>query len=392
MPASATVTRRPRTKPDARARALKDVGTKEAIASAHAIGVINPFALAEVKNGRKINWKGAGDPRLVLERILGMPYEKLFDPKHKSPLYPGLTVGPGQKVTVKEAPKLGVGTFAAEAVAGMVWADLGEFFEFGADVNDVVQGAVGDCYFLAALASVAWSRPYWIATKMLELDTRGHAADQIEFRLNGTWKMFQVSEAVPALSPGNIFIYARSSQTGEVWPAIFEKAYAQYRANTTSDQPDYSKLAYGDPVAAAVQLTGLTGTYYSTQAMTADVIWDTVRASSISCKTFNPMVAWTYPTAPTGVNYNTAHIVANHAYSILGWTYVNGAKYIVLRNPWGNTEATLNVLGGTWTPWDASYYGGPAQPHPFTLPTVDGVFAIRADTFKACFAGFGVAK
>jgi len=392
MPASATVTRRPRTKPDARPRALKDMGTKEAIASAHAIGVINPFALAEVKNGKTINWKGAGDPRLVLERILGMPYEKLFDPKHKSPLYPGLALGPGQKVVVKETPKLGVGAFAADSVGGMAWLDLGDFFEFGADTNDVVQGAVGDCYLLAALASVVWARTYQIAEKQRRTDDAGHSVDAIQFYVNGAWKYFEVTEAVPAITPGNLFIYARSSQTGEIWPAIYEKAYAQLRANTTSDQPDYSKLAYGDPVAAAVQLTGLTGTYYSTQALTPDAIWETVRANSISCKTFNPMVAWTYGTAPTGVNYNTAHIVANHAYSILGWTYVNGLKYVVVRNPWGNTEATLNVLGGSWSAWDAPYYGGPGEMRTFTLPTVDGVFAIRADTFKACFAGFGVVK
>lgn len=59
------------------------------------------------------------------------------------------------------------------------------------------------------------------------------------------------------------------------------------------------------------------------------------------------------------VNYSAAHIVANHAYSILGWQYANSQKYIVLRNPWGNYEAILNVENGTWVAWDAPYYGGP---------------------------------
>jgi hypothetical protein len=365
---------------------------KEAKVSAHAIGVINPYALAEVKNGKKINWKGAGNPRKMLEKLLGQPYEELFDPKHDSPLYPGLAVGAHNVVEVKETPKLGVGEFAADDVGGMVWADLGDFFEFGADVNDVVQGAIGDCYFLAALASVVWARTYEIAEKTRRTDASGHFVDAIRFFEKGAWKYHDVTEAVPAISPGNLFVYARSSQTGEIWPAIYEKAYAQLRAGTTSDQPDYSKLAYGDPVAATVHLLGLTGTYFSTKAMAADAIWQTVRANSISCKTFNPMVAWTYGTAPPGVNYNTAHIVANHAYSILGWTFVNGQEYVVVRNPWGNTEATLNVLGGGWTAWDAPYYGAPGENRTFTLPTVDGVFAIRADTFKSCFAGFGVVK
>lgn len=42
-------------------------------------------------------------------------------------------------------------------------------------------------------------------------------------------------------------------------------------------------------------------------------------------KTFNPMVAWTYGSSPSPeVNYNNAHLVANHAYSIPGWNYMDG--------------------------------------------------------------------
>jgi len=102
-------------------------------------------------------------------------------------------------------------------------------------------------------------------------------------------------------------------------------------------------------------------------------------------------VAWTYGTAPPGLNYNSAHIVANHAYSLIGWSYVSGQEYLVLRNPWGSYEATLNVLGGTWTAWDAPYYGGPGEWRTINLPTTDGVFAIAATTFKSYFAGFGMA-
>ncbi len=52
--------------------------------------VINPYALAELIAGRKINWKKISDARKVLEEILQTPYDKLFDPKYNSPLYIGL--------------------------------------------------------------------------------------------------------------------------------------------------------------------------------------------------------------------------------------------------------------------------------------------------------------
>jgi len=378
-------------RPDAPEAVIPDRGDKTARATAHAIGVINPFALAEIKNGRRINWKGVADPRKELERHLGMPYERLFDPKHGSPLYPGIRVTDEGVAELETVPRMGIGPFA-EAVGEMVWLDLGDFFEYGTDVNDAVQGAVGDCYLLAALASVAWARTYVIAEKTRRTDELGHFKDAIQLFVNGAWKWFEVTQSVPATVPGHTFIYARSSQAAEIWPAVYEKAYAQYRANTTSDTPDYSKLACGDPVAAAVHLTGLTGTYYATAALNPNLIFQVVKANSVQCKTFNPMVCWTYGTAPPGVNYTTAHIVANHAYSILGFSLVNGQQYIVLRNPWGNTEGTLNVLGGTWTAWDEPYYGGPGEMRTMTLPTQDGVFAIRVDTFKSHFAGFGVVK
>lgn len=362
--------------------------------SAEYIGVANPYALAEVLKGKRINWRGVHDPRKLLEDALQHPYEQLFDPKHGSPLYPGLKLN-SDTLTVEpsEAPQSGVGGTAAPLVgSSTVWVDPGDFFEFGTELNDPVQGASPDCYFISALSSVAWAQTYQIAQRTRSTDAAGHFVDEMAFYVSGAWKNFEDTEELPLLSPGNTFIYARSSEAGEIWPAVYEKAYAQYRGNTKDDHPDYGPLAYGDPVAACVHLMGWTGYYYSNPSMTADAIWQTVRANSISCKTFNPMVAWTYGTAPSGVDYNNAHIVANHAYSLIGWTYVSGQEYVVLRNPWGAHEATLNVLGGSWTAWDAPYYGGPGEWRTINLPTTDGVFALRADTFKAAFAGFGVVK
>jgi hypothetical protein len=121
--------------------------------------------------------------------------------------------------------------------------------------------------------------------------------------------------------------------------------------------------------------------------MSADVLWDTVRSHSLSYRTIRPMTAWTYgsgESSPDGVEYAEANLVASHAYSVLGWAYANGRKYIVLRNPWGNTEATYGELGGTIMMHDVSWW------RPITLANPDGVFALRADVFKSYFAGMGV--
>ena len=101
------------------------------------------------------------------------------------------------------------------------------------------------------------------------------------------------------------------------------------------------------------------------------------------------MTAWTYSSGDASekkIVYGDANIVASHCYSVLGWAYRNGVKYIILRNPWGNTEAGVSTLNATVSLYDISWW------RPINLTTVDGTFALEANAFKTYFAGLGVAK
>lgn len=429
------------------------------------IGVINPYALAQVKVGHAIQWQNVPNPPALLERLLGHPYKQLFDPKYHSPLYAGLKYNEDHKTMVRDEtdpvftarsmeealvsvlkrtgdihlrhdemsephPRQHVAGLITDLAAksdekiplealerikkvaserrfnvipridprliekllsGFDWIDPGHFFTDATSPLDVNQGALGDCYFVAPLASVAWARPFSIAQRTRQTDPTGLFAtpgvvDLVLFWNGSAWDRIQVNELLPLQPPSDTYVYARSDDLTETWPAVYEKAYAMWRTGDTSNFPNYSPISGGDPVAAAVALTGLPGTYYGTARMTAYNIWQTVRGHSLSYKTFDPMVAWTYSSsaaAPTPIDYNSATIVANHAYSILGWDYHNGQEYIVLRNPWGYHEATLNVESGTWFAYDGSFwYPVPLSSH--------GVFGLRADTFQQYFAGFGV--
>ena len=98
------------------------------------------------------------------------------------------------------------------------------------------------------------------------------------------------------------------------------------------------------------------------------------------------MTCWTYGTAPDGLSYADANIVGSHAYTILGWDYHCGKKYLILRNPWGQKEATAGSRSGVVSMYDVSWW------RPIVLANPDGTFAIEADTFQQYFAGLGVAK
>jgi hypothetical protein len=340
------------------------------------VGATSPYALATAKLNKKINWSRVANPRKLLEDTLGMPYEKLFDPKHNSPLY---------------ANKAAKGSQRIDVGGNVVWVDPGAFFDVtGCDVTDPIQGALGDCYFIAALSSIAWARPYVIAERMFR------DIDMIEFFQAGKSVKINISQLLPLSTPGNLYIYCRSGNTGEIWPALYEKAYAKWRTNDPGDKPNYAPIAGGDPVGALAQLTGFVPYYQGTSGISGHDCWTKVRANSISSKTFNPMVAWTYGTSPSpDVNYDNAHLAANHAYSLLGWEFYNNQEYIILRNPWGTYEATLDVLPGAfdWVSWDQPYYGG-ASGHwrPIHMATSDGVFGLRSDIFQKYFAAFGWVK
>ncbi|MBW2480727.1 MAG: hypothetical protein JRF38_12115 [Deltaproteobacteria bacterium] len=274
------------------------------------------------------------------------------------------------------------------------WSDPGRFFNEAAEFFDPIQGAVANCYYIAALSAVAWAMPHRIThmtratgqaqeqfTNMIRF-YKPDANEQID-------KVIEVTDTVPLSTATGGFIYARSSEAGEIWPAVYEKAYAKLKTGISGDHPDITATGWGDCVWATAQLIGRNRYYYDTPSRTGDQLWDLVRANSMSYKTFNPMTCWTYSSGDASkkkIIYGDANIVASHCYTVLGWAYRNGQKYIILRNPWGNTEATVDTLNATVWLYDISWW------RPINLTTVDGTFAIEASAFKTYFAGLGVVK
>ncbi|UCC29485.1 MAG: hypothetical protein JSU86_14940, partial [Phycisphaerales bacterium] len=175
------------------------------------------------------------------------------------------------------------------------------------------------------------------------------------------------------------------SEQGEIWPAVYEKAFAKWKTGTATDWPDMTQIAFGSSVGACKALAGGTISWKATAPTSADDLWSFVRSHSLSFRTFDPMVAWTYgsgASSPDNVDYGAAKIAANHAYTVLGWDYRGGEKYIVLRNPWGWYVPTSDVISGTWSSYDISYWRAE------TLGA-NGVFGLKASAFKMYYAGIG---
>lgn len=285
---------------------------------------------------------------------------------------------------------LGPGTAGDWTPANGVWRDMGDFFKDVTEYNDPIQGAIGNCYFIAALSAIAWADPYLIVHRNRATGTGETArVNAIQFYSKGGGKdapskLVEVTDSTLVNSSSNQPIYCRSNDAGEIYPALYEKAFAKWILKTESDKPDITQTAFGDMVKATAQLNNKTPYYYNTDSRTGDQLYSIVRENSMSYKTIHPMTAWTYG---SDKNYTGTNVVGNHAYTVLGWAYKNSKKYIVLRNPWGVTEpAGLNSYQGVLSFFDKTFW------RPISMIGNDGVFAIEANSFQNLFAGLGVAK
>ena len=276
----------------------------------------------------------------------------------------------------------------------------GEFAEVAPTITSPVQGGLADCYLVSAMASLAWVRPEEIAERMRRDDQVGDVTaggadflfslhEKLDLGIAKIEFVFPVwiGEQIPTAGGGTA-VYARSSVPNETWPALLEKAFVVWRSGGNKDVPrseDYDVVAFGDAAWACYVLTGNPPWYHWADAADA---WSTIQSNCADGRATTPLVAWTWGSgdaSPAKVDYASAGLVANPAYSILGTWELDGECYVVLRNPWGWREATLNTASGTWGTREA---WGTSE---LTLPG-DGVFALRIDTFRECFMGFGGAK
>jgi len=184
--------------------------------------------------------------------------------------------------------------------AGTSWSDRGNFFNDVTEYNDPIQGSVGNCYFIAAIAAIAWADPYTIQHKVRATGTgEADRTNAIQFFTKGGGKdaatrLVEVTDNT-IINSSNNPVYCRSNDAAEIWPAVYEKAFAKWITNVNDDKPDISKTAFGDPAKAVAQLTNKTPYYYYTSPRTALDLFGVVRENSMSFKTINPMVAWTFP-------------------------------------------------------------------------------------------------
>ena len=220
----------------------------------------------------------------------------------------------------------------------------GPLFVDGAKAADVQQGQLGDCYFPAAVAAMAQANPDLIQ-KMVKAN--GDGTYTVTFK-ERDWATGQTKD-VPVKVDGDFYarsyggpLYGHSSNSAEtskmeMWFPLVEKAYAQWKGGTDK-AGGYNVIGNGGSSADVFEdFTGAQGRSINA-AGNADTVWKTITASIDAKK---PIAAGTHDDGGP-VNYTNTGVYGDHAYSIMGYETAGAERYVVLRNPWGESEPAGN--------------------------------------------------
>lgn len=203
-------------------------------------------------------------------------------------------------------------SLATENLSGItLWGD-------GPSINDINQGMLGDCYFLASLGGTATLQPDRLRELAVDL---GDGTFAVAFKREGVTSYVRVDADI--VISGGMFAYNAAQNNGPIWACVMEKAYAFYRepgANSyASIEAGYANAVFSDLGFEAKRMEPRT----SSEA--------TFRTISTALAAGKPVVLGTVTHMPNGVP-----LVGNHAYTVLSASRDNqGNITYTMRNPWG---------------------------------------------------------
>jgi hypothetical protein len=225
---------------------------------------------------------------------------------------------------------------------------------------DVKQDALGDCYFVATLASVARQRPDHIKNT-IAYDKFSHHFVVRLFDMAGKIKYIHVTQAelVDNIARQGGSRMDNTGRDERTWPAVFETAYAKMFDTTPKDglAEGYNKISNGGwPKDAMMAITGFLGDELKfvivpplNRAQAMELLGARV-ARALKLKKF--VTLWSTAESDNrtaigklmGVPIAQDGLVDDHVYTVVSMSQAgHGGWTVNLRNPWGTN---LNVGEG----------------------------------------------
>jgi hypothetical protein len=205
------------------------------------------------------------------------------------------------------------------------WVQGGKLYQEGISPADVRQGQAGDCYLLTVLTSLGRNHRNLLEKAVTPLGDGTYNVRFFQRDAQGTMQPVNVRVDGQLPFRGNVVRYARSPNQRELWAAVVEKAYAQWKGG-------YEAIGNGGfPGDVMTELTGRPNTFHGIwRDQSPDATYRAVKKALAEGKIVN--------IGTPDSNALPRGLVKGHAYAVLGVEEKNGKRTLLMRNPWGHFE------------------------------------------------------
>ncbi|KAG0050551.1 hypothetical protein BGZ83_004674 [Gryganskiella cystojenkinii] len=245
-----------------------------------------------------------------------------------------------------------------------------EFFINGAAPQDIEQGAIGDCWFLASLAVIC-NIPGLLEQLCVKRNEQIGVYGFIFFK-DGDWVSTVVDDQLFYRTDSRNYkkslYFSSCSEERETWLPLMEKAYAKIHG-------DYESLEGGFTAEGVEDLTG----GIATAILTNDIL-DQDRFWNEEMVKVNKSVLLGCQCMEIDANERNG-IQTGHAYSVIQVAEYKGERLVQIRNPWGRIE-----WNGAWSDRSENWTAEAIKELKLEDKD-DGQFWMSYRDFLQCFSG-----